>query len=402
MLAREIYGGEPWLMDARSFIQYSNLLIDLRNGVSFEEKETKNNSLSLLKITNQTKLISRTWQLNNKESFDGIGVINLNGPITKNGGASSYGTLELSNMMLEMAQDERIKGFIIRADSGGGSSSAVELMTDTISEVKKKKPVYSLIEKGGMAASAAYGIISSSTKIYAQDKMSIVGSVGTMISFSGFPANKKDKSGMKHITVYATKSTQKNKAFEEAVNNDNYDLLINELLDPINENFINLVKGFRPQLTNTEFDNGHTVFTKDAVGTFIDGFSTFDEVVNEILNINNNFNFNNNPMTSQELQSNHPEVYNEILNLGITQERERVGVWMAHLNTDQKSVIEGVNSGNKLTDSQREKFIVKASMLKNVDEMEENSPKQGITDESVNNLDEENKREAEEAFNFKL
>ena len=63
------------------------------------------------------------------------------------------------------------------------SSAAVEIMDNTISEIKKTKSVYFLIKKGGLACSAMYGIISGSNKIYSESLMNIIGSVGTMIAF---------------------------------------------------------------------------------------------------------------------------------------------------------------------------------------------------------------------------
>jgi len=281
-LAKEIYG-VPWSVDAVSFLSLSSILRNVQNGVSLDIPEVKLNSISLLEIKNETRLIKNTWNLENRDSFEGIGIINLNGPITKNGGASSYGTKQLSNSMLQMSKDSRIKGFVIITDSGGGSSAAVTLMQDAINEVKQTIPVYSLIEKGGMAGSAAYGIISASTKIYSEDGMNIVGSAGTMIQFSGKPNGTVDQDGEKHITLYATKSTAKNKDFEEAIENDNYKLIVSNLLDPVNENFLQSIITNRPILKGSNYDNGHTVFSKDAVGTFIDGIASFDEVVSMIL-----------------------------------------------------------------------------------------------------------------------
>lgn len=72
----------------------------------------------------------------------------MNESITKNGGMSSNGTVEMSNMMLQMAKDNRVKGFLINADSGGGSSAAVKVMVDAINQVKATKPVFALIDKG--------------------------------------------------------------------------------------------------------------------------------------------------------------------------------------------------------------------------------------------------------------
>ncbi len=253
-LAREIYGLNGWCVDSQSLPSLMSILKNIQSGVALEIPETKYNAVYCYDIkSKETRLISDTWELRNDNDFDGIGVINLNGVITKGGGASSYGTKDISRMMLRMSNDNRIKGFVLRVDSGGGASNAVGLLSDTINEVKKTKPVYTLVEKGGYMASAAYGIGSAGNKIFAEDGMSVIGSVGTMIAFEGKKANTTDKNGVKNIVLYATKSTEKNKAFEEALNNDDYSLIINEILDPVNENFINTILQNRPQLKGTDF-----------------------------------------------------------------------------------------------------------------------------------------------------
>lgn len=407
-LAKEIYG-MPWCIDSNSFLSLSSILKNIQNGVGLDIPDKKYNSVSLL-VKSETKLIQREWQLENSENFEGIGVIELNGPITKGGGASSSGMIELSDTMLKMSSDSRIKGFVIKVDSGGGASGAVEIMADAINEVKKTKPVYSVVTKGGMAGSAAYGIISASTAVYSEDKMNIVGSVGTMISFDGFKANTESPDGMKHITVYASKSTMKNKAFEEALNNDNYELLVNELLDPINENFISLVLSNRPQLKGTDFDNGHTVFSKDAVGTFIDGIASFDEVVgmvlNESTNNNLNTNFNNKKkMTKEEFKSASPAAYNEFVSEGVTAERERVASWMAYSKADPEMVANGINSGLSISPSQRESLLIKMSASAMLSSLNADSTAPITTTESTTTIDPKEKVENEEiksAMNFEL
>ena len=359
-LAKEIYG-TPWSVDAVSFMHLTSILKNFQNGVVLDVPEVKLNSIGVMDLKSETRVVNYDWQLENKDSFDGIGVINLNGPITKNGGASSYGTKQLSSSMLKLSQDNRIKGFVILTDSGGGATGAVQLMQDAINQVKQTKPVYALIEKGGMAGSAAYGIVSASTGVYSEDGMNIVGSVGTMIQFSGTPNGTVDKDGEKHITLYATKSTAKNKGFEEAIENDNYEILVSELLDPINENFISGVLANRPQLQSTNFDNGHTVFSKDAVGTFIDGIASFEEVVSMILSGNNsniNINSNSTKMNKSEIKQNHPSVYSEIVSEGMEAQKEIVASWLPFYEADSKAVIEGIKSGEAIKESQKNTFLV--------------------------------------------
>lgn len=409
-LAKEIYGS-PWSVDAVSMMHLSSILKNFQNGIVLDVPEVKMNSISLFK--SDTRVISDKFDLNNSDSFEGIGIINLNGAITKSGGMSSYGTKQLSSMMLQMAQDSRVKGFIVKTDSGGGATGAVQLMIDAISKVKETKPVYALVEKGGMAGSAAYGIISAATGIYSEDGMNIVGSVGTMIQFSGKPHGNVDSDGEKTVVLYATKSTAKNKAFEEAINNDNYDLIINELLDPINENFISTVLSNRPQLKGTNYDNGHTVFSKDAIGTFIDGIASFDEVVSMILSgtkkgVNKNqnkLNSKSNKMNKEEIKQSYPDAYSEILKEGISQEQERVNGWNAFKEIDSKSVEEGIASGLPIKQSEINQFIVKATMAGKVEDLKSDnvagfSTKQTPT-EGNSGLSADEK-ELESAFNFKI
>lgn len=403
-LAREVYGLNAWCVDAISMPSLTAILRNMQNGVSLEIPEQKYNAVSLLKIENNTRIISRDWQLDNNEDFEAVGVINLDGPITKGGGASSYGTKDLSAMMLKMSKDDRIKGFVLNVDSGGGSSAAVQLMVDTINQVKQTKPVYAVISKGGMAASAAYGIASASNKIFSEDEMNIVGSVGTMISFEGRPANSTAPDGTKYITLYATKSTEKNKAFEEALNNDNYKLLINDLLDPINENFINMVESNRPQLKGTDFDNGHTVFSKEAIGTFIDGIASFEQVVEMVMNEskvinNNNLSLTNSKkkMTKEELKQSHPDVYASIVSEGANAERERVASWMVYAETDSATVTQGIESGAEITASQREKLMVKMNSKGMLDALKSDSTKDVTSGES--SVEDEKKKDTQSTEN---
>lgn len=390
-LAKEIYGVTPWYVDAHSL---PGLLSIIENVQALEVPDVQYNTPFLLGINStvpknkDVKVVDRPYgsawwpgQLDNRDDFDAIGVIKLDGPITLNGGLSSMGMKQVSALMYKMAADDRVKAFIILANSGGGASAAVQVMSDTINEIKVDKPVFGCIEKGGMAASACYGILSACNKIYSESPLNIVGSAGTMIQFKGREANTEDPDGNKHIRLYASKSTRKNEAFEQALNNDNYKLLIDNLLDPVNEAFLDLIENNRPVLKGTDYDDGHTVFSKDAVGSFIDGLKSFDEVVEEIKS-GENFaqkgstfnNLNNNQMTKSELKSKHPELYNEIYNAGVAAESDRCGAWLAHINTDSKAVLEGIESGKAITSKQTQELIVKQASQAQLANLEGDSP----------------------------
>ncbi|MES2287259.1 MAG: hypothetical protein V4547_16325 [Bacteroidota bacterium] len=390
-LQREIYGMNPWFVDQLSL---PGLLSILNNTgkVQMELPEIKYNTPSIFKLNQETRIIERPFgnywdkgQLENNDVFEGIGIIHVNGPITRNGGMSSMGTEQIANIMMAMAADERIKAFIFVVDSGGGSSFAVQILVDAMTAVKAMGiTIYGIVPKGGMAASAAYGIISACDKVFSDGEMNIFGSAGTMCQFEGRAANSEDPKGTKYVRLYATKSTEKNKGFEEALNNDNYKVIIDELLDPMNEMFLAMIVSNRPALAGTDFDNGHTEFAKDCIGTFIDGIASFNEVVEMlegtfenglIENQNNNNNLNSQKMTRAELQAQHPELFQEVFNLGAASEGIRVGAWMAHYETDPEAVQAGIDSGKEISAKDTQQLLVKASQKSIAAKLEsENAP----------------------------
>ena len=407
-LKREIYGANAWCIDALSYGSLSQILKDNRNGVVLELPETKYNSPQIYNAI--TRTIQYGWQLNNSDEFEAVGVINLNGAITLSGGESTVGMEQLSQNMLFMSKDKRIKAFIVYANSGGGSSSAVQVMKDTINQIKTTKPVYGLVKKGGMSASACYGILSSCQKIYSESEMNIVGSLGTMIEFSGYAANTTLESGEKIVRLYATKSINKNKAIEEALNNDKYELLINEMLDPINENFLNSIIQDRPQLSSVVWDDGAHHFSKNVIGTFIDGIASFDEVVSMleteskiVVNNVNKVKFNSNSkMTREEIRSQFPSVHSEIVQEGITQERERVASWMVYQSADPEMVANGIKNGETITPSQREALMVKMNSQAMLEALKsDNAPAVTTTESTTENQTEVTEdKDQEEVNNF--
>lgn len=432
-LAREIYGLTPWFMDAHSIPVMNMILQNAKNGVSLEESEFKLNSPQFIDCSGDTRVISRPFgngwnpgQLDNKEDFKGIGLINLDGPITRSGGASSRGMEQLSSFMLSMAEDDRVTDFIVYGNSGGGSSAAVELMVDTIRLVNKTKPVHGLVKKGGMSASACYGIMSACKTLHAESEMSIIGSCGTMLQFEGYAANKEDSTGKKHIRLYATKSVKKNQGVEEALNNSNYEILVNDLLDPMNENFLNTIRDNRAALKNVDFDNGATYFAKDVVGTFIDSIVSFDELIDQIntnsvgsgpiseeevtgeeQDSNSNNNLIDNTMKKSEIESKFPDAASQIKAEGVEAERERVKSWSAWATVDPKGSQAGIESGKNITSSEREVFFQKQNAQQTIEKLKSSSNPNVVVADPKNltqeEIDQATKiKEVESAFDFEI
>ena len=382
-LAKEIYGSTPWMVDCLTLGVLQKSLEDIRNNVPYDSDLEKNNSVFLYDLKSKVKIVDDIRGLKSTQNNIGdlVYVVNLNGPITKNGGSSSNGTKQISQQILAFDSDPRIKGGILLTDSGGGSSNAIEHMADAMS--KRKKPLVQLIEKGGISASAAGFIGSYCDYIISESPNNIVGSYGTMITIEGKASGNVDSNGVKHLRIYASASTKKNLQFEEALNNDNYQLIISEVLDPANNKFLSEMKKNRPNILDSQLD-GSIYKAGDVIGTLVDSIGNFDDAVNKVLELSkkSSFKINNNLnpqsfMTIEDLKSQFPAVYNSIFDAGATSgseaERDRCGAWMAHSSTDIESVKKGIESGKGITATAREEFLVKANSKQNLAKLEADS-----------------------------
>ena len=187
-LAKEIYS-DVWLIDHMTFNSYINILSDFRQNIIEKPKE-KLNQYYIYDLDSKQKTIDNNWDLEDLDADEkAISVIKLDGPITKNGGASHYGTKELSEFLLKADKNNAIQGHILHINSGGGSANAVKVMADAIELANK--PIVAFSED--IMASAAMYIGSYADYIISNDQSDLIGSIGTMIQFSGYPSKNENK-----------------------------------------------------------------------------------------------------------------------------------------------------------------------------------------------------------------
>ena len=358
-LAKEIYGSS-WFIDPFTFMQLSKVLESMQNGAVVNENETKSNQFGILSkdLVFESRKISRMENV----PHGTIAVYNFDSVITKGGGASHYGTVEIAEQMRAMELNENIIGHIFNIESGGGSANAIKYIRDVSAKINRTKPLVSFIEDIG--ASAAMYIASDSDWIVANTKDAIVGSIGTMMSLEGFKSGTEDKTGKRHLRIYASQSINKNKEFEDAINDFNVDLIKSKILDPHCKDFIADMEINRPNITS-EQKTGATFKANECVGTLIDEIGSFEIAVNKIKELNKQSKFsinqNSEKMTKSELKAEHPSVYAEIFEsgkeAGITAEQDRVNTWLVFNDLDSEKVKAGIESGVEMTKPEELNFM---------------------------------------------
>ncbi len=184
------------------------------------------------------------------------------------------GTRELESILAKVEKSDNIDGVVIQLKSPGGEAAGNESLARVIKAMTK--PI--LVSFEGMASAALEAFIPA-TEIYALEKDSYFGSLGTMttlVNDSKFWADM----GVDFIEIYAPQSSLKNIESREAKNGNNEPM--KERLQKSTKFFIDDVKKARPQIKDDDkifkgaIYNAVEALKIDA----IDGIKDFNYVLN--------------------------------------------------------------------------------------------------------------------------
>ncbi|MBS9773818.1 MAG: S49 family peptidase [Tenacibaculum sp.] len=215
---------------------------------------------------------------NQKEPF--VAVIPVKNPIYKYSQfCGPMGTKDMMGLMSSYGNNPNCTGIVLDIDSGGGQVAGTAEFYDFIKSFEKPVVAYT----DGMMCSAAYYIGSASNHIIANKRCDAIGSIGTVISFVDFRGYY-EKQGAKVITAYATKSTDKNKNFEDllAGKPENY---IKNVLDPITEDFHKDMKSARPNLNDDVLSGATYKADKSLELGLIDEIGTLETAIDKVISL---------------------------------------------------------------------------------------------------------------------
>lgn len=211
-----------------------------------------------------------------------INVVRLEGVMMRDEGWCQPGTRDLAEWLRKGDADDRVLANIIIVDSGGGAADSVKDLADAITDCNK--PVLAFCD--GDMCSAAYYASVYADHIMANEGRNRIGCIGTMIQLSGYPAKSKDEDGFVRLRIYADSSDEKNKEYEQALEGD-FELIKENVLNPLAEDFRNDVKSHRPKSTDQQ-RHGRTYYAQDVIGSLIDSIGSFKDAVKQALDLSTN------------------------------------------------------------------------------------------------------------------
>lgn len=224
--------------------------------------------------------VIRSWNDNKDDPF--INVMFVDGPITRNGGACSYGSVEHRDMMMSAADNANCVGHIFHINTPGGSAWAKNDYQQAIDYARaKKQPVVAFVD--GMCCSAGMYLAALCDQRYYMHAKDEIGCIGVMAAFY----TEKDGTTCQYTNetyheLYDPESFDKNKEFRDIANDGNSDLLIAELTK-LGVEFRSDVKKACPKAEEKHL-HGKVFDAGEVKGILMDDQKNLGQVFNIVIN----------------------------------------------------------------------------------------------------------------------
>lgn len=186
-------------------------------------------------ISEDGKQVRGLWALNSSnddaQNFPFVSVLTVDGPITRNGGGCSYGSIDHRNMMINAANHPLCRGHIFIINTPGGSAWAKNDYEQAINYARSLgQPVIAFID--GMCASAGMYLASLCDERYYMHPKDEIGCIGVMASFyTQADGSKNQFTDETYHELYDPESFDKNREFRDIANDGDSEKLVKELAE---------------------------------------------------------------------------------------------------------------------------------------------------------------------------
>lgn len=238
-------------------------------------------------ISEDGKKVRGNWIVDDEEAqdFPFVSVLTIDGPITRNGGGCSYGSVDHRNMMIRAANNSFCRGHIFIINTPGGSAWAKNDYEQAINYAcSLGQPVIAFID--GMCASAGMYLASLCDERYYMHPKDEIGCIGVMASFyTQADGSKNQFTDETYHELYDPESFDKNREFRDVANDGDSEKLVKELAE-LGVEFRADVKKACPNATD-EHLHGKVFNAEDVKGILMDDQSDFFSCVKRCFDLYN-------------------------------------------------------------------------------------------------------------------
>lgn len=277
---------------------------------------------------------------------DNVAILPVVGPIfpranlmTMSGGASVQ---SLAYDFKTALESNAVDSIILNIDSPGGQLTGIQEFADMIFAANEKKPVISYIY--GMGASAAYCLAAAGSEIVIS-KSGDAGSIGIVAIYSS-NKRERDKKGIDEFEIVSSQSPNK----RPDPGTEQGRAQIQATVDAAAEVFIGSIAKYRGVTAEdvlSKYGQGGMFLGEQAITNGLaDRIGSLEMLISEQQKLKTSTTFfMGGPMTLQELQASHPQVYAEAVAIGRKQAESEAGTKIA--DAKQTGFTEGIQAENK-------------------------------------------------------
>lgn len=238
-------------------------------------------------ISEDGKQVRGQWALEDEEAqnFPFVSVLTVDGPITRNGGGCSYGSIDHRNMMIRAANHPLCRGHIFIINTPGGSAWAKNDYEQAINYARSLgQPVIAFID--GRCDSAGVYLASFCDERYYMHPKDEIGCIGVMASFyTQADGSKNQFTDETYHELYDPESFDKNREFRDIANDGDSEKLVKELAE-LGVEFRADIKKACPNAKD-EHLHGKVFNAEDVKGILMDDQSDFLSCVKRCFDLYN-------------------------------------------------------------------------------------------------------------------
>lgn len=292
-LFNEIVGCRYYTMQQSVFGGYRANVFNFLNTRQTEHQDSEKRLRAVARFvagklaTDATRLNFRTYDDDWDEDDDQpkvqqedvkyINILRLTGPMTRGGGACSYGSLEMRDELMQAADRDDVVGHIIYCRTPGGMATTLIDFRKAIDYIHERGQKIYMFCDGTVASGGAF-LSAMCDGVFAYNGEDEIGSIGMYTAFFTMENGAVNSiTQEKYVEYYADKSTEKNRAYRDGGDMELIEKETNEYLDELLE----AMKQDRPSIKEEQM-NGAMFKMKDVVGTIIDGICTLSELCERI------------------------------------------------------------------------------------------------------------------------
>ena len=172
-----------------------------------------------------------------------VNVVWVDGPITRDGGACSYGTKDMRDQVMYANTIPQVVGHLFYINTPGGESSARNDYEMLINDCREKgKPTVAFVD--GLCASSGVNLASRCDRVIVMNPRDEFGCIGSMAAFWATPDGAIDRDGSRYVEIVGEDCPEKNAWWREAARGE-YEKLQAEI-DKSTREFHQSVRENRP------------------------------------------------------------------------------------------------------------------------------------------------------------